>query len=61
MARVPSRRHPTGKSARRCATLRIFSGLEQGERPGPASSIAELHYSGLDTGVKEKIVDSLGS
>jgi hypothetical protein len=61
MARVPSRRHPTGKSARRYAALRIFSGLEQGERPGPESSIAKLHYSGLDRRAKEKSVDSLGS
>jgi alkylation response protein AidB-like acyl-CoA dehydrogenase len=44
----------------RYTSLRILSRLEKGERPGPESSIAKLHYSELDKRVQETIVDILG-
>ncbi len=44
----------------RYASLRILSSLEKGQRPGPESSIAKLHYSELDKKVQEMILDILG-
>lgn len=44
----------------RYASLRILSTLEKGQRPGPESSIAKLHYSELDKRVQEMILDILG-
>ncbi len=44
----------------RYASLRILSSLEKGQRPGPESSIAKLHYSELDKHVQEMILDILG-
>jgi len=44
----------------RYASLRILSTLEKGQRPGPESSIAKLHYSELDKRVQEIILDILG-
>ncbi len=44
----------------RYASLRILSRLERGERPGPESSIAKLHYSELDKRIQEMILDILG-
>jgi alkylation response protein AidB-like acyl-CoA dehydrogenase len=44
----------------RYASLRILSRLEKGERPGPESSIAKLHYSELDKRIQEIILEILG-
>jgi alkylation response protein AidB-like acyl-CoA dehydrogenase len=44
----------------RYASLRILSSLEKGQRPGPESSIAKLHYSELDKHIQEVIMDILG-
>ncbi len=44
----------------RYASLRILSTLEKGQRPGPESSIAKLHYSELDKHVQEMVLDILG-
>jgi len=44
----------------RYSSLRILSRLEKGERPGPESSIAKLHYSELDKRIQEIILEILG-
>lgn len=44
----------------RYASLRILSRLEKGERPGPESSIAKLHYSELDKRIQEIVLEILG-
>ena len=46
--------------ALRYASLRILSRLEKGQRPGPESSVAKLHYSELDKRVQEIVLDILG-
>jgi alkylation response protein AidB-like acyl-CoA dehydrogenase len=44
----------------RYSSLRILSRLEKGQRPGPESSLAKLHYSELDKRVQEIMLDVLG-
>ena len=44
----------------RYEALRILSRLEKGQRPGPESSIAKLHYSELDKRIQETIQEILG-
>jgi alkylation response protein AidB-like acyl-CoA dehydrogenase len=44
----------------RYSSLRILSRLEKGQRPGPESSLAKLHYSELDKRVQEIMLDILG-
>ena len=44
----------------RYAALRLLSSLEKGQRPGPESSIAKLHYSELDKRVQEMMLEILG-
>ena len=46
--------------ALRYASLRILSRLEKGQRPGPESSIAKLHYSELDKRIQETTQEILG-
>jgi alkylation response protein AidB-like acyl-CoA dehydrogenase len=44
----------------RYSSLRILGRLEKGQRPGPESSIAKLHYSELDKKLQEMVLDVLG-
>ena len=44
----------------RYEALRILSRLEKGQRPGPESSIAKLHYSELDKRIQETTQEILG-
>jgi alkylation response protein AidB-like acyl-CoA dehydrogenase len=44
----------------RYAGLRILSRLEQGQRPGPESSVDKLFYSELDKRHQELVQDILG-
>jgi alkylation response protein AidB-like acyl-CoA dehydrogenase len=44
----------------RYSSLRILGRLEKGQRPGPESSIAKLHYSELDKKLQEMVLDILG-
>jgi alkylation response protein AidB-like acyl-CoA dehydrogenase len=44
----------------RYSSLRILSRLEQGQRPGPESSIAKIYYSELDKRIQELAQDILG-
>jgi len=44
----------------RYASLRVLSSAEKGNRPGPESSIAKLHYSELDKRVNALMLDILG-
>jgi alkylation response protein AidB-like acyl-CoA dehydrogenase len=44
----------------RYGSLRILSRLEQGQRPGPESSVAKVYYSELDKRIQELAQDILG-
>jgi alkylation response protein AidB-like acyl-CoA dehydrogenase len=61
----PLVRHKLGRMAveievLRYAGLRILSRLEQGQRPGPESSVDKLFYSELDKRHQELVQDILG-